>query len=93
MSKGTGRFTFRIPDVLVDQIVATIHRVNMTREEAPLDISEFIRLACEEKIAHYDRARKVEPFRMKVKKKGGVSDTPISNDLDEDSSDKVNDLS
>ena len=82
MSKGTGRHTFRIPDNIVDAMVATIHRVNLTRKEEPLDISEFVRLAVEEKIAHYDRARKVEPFRHKTRKKGGVSDTPVGNGHD-----------
>ena len=82
MSKGTGRHTFRIPDNVVDAMMATIHRVNLTRVEEPLDASEFIRLAVEEKIQHYDRARKIEPFRHKVRKKGGVSDTPPENDED-----------
>jgi hypothetical protein len=76
MSAGTARYTFRLPDDLMNAATQALHRRNHNTDQEQYDMSEFVRLAIEEKIAHMDRGRGAEPFRKSIKKRG-VSDTPL----------------
>lgn len=57
MSKGSKVVPIRIPDELRKEIELFMMERNEYSREAPLSLSEWIRKACEEKIAHLKRGR------------------------------------
>jgi hypothetical protein len=75
-SKGTPIYRFRIPHDVMNAAIATIHRRNNNTAEEPYDLSEFVRQAIVEKIAHMDRSAGRPQFRRAAAKKPGVSYTP-----------------
>lgn len=57
MSKGTKRFAFRLPPSLIDEMEETISRRNHNAPGEPWTFSDFVRIACREKVAKMERSR------------------------------------
>ncbi len=58
MSKGTTRYTVRLPDDLMTQVATTIYRRNLHSDREPWDLSAFLRVAIREKLLKMERCRK-----------------------------------
>lgn len=58
MSKGTDRYTFRLPQDMMAEVAATIYRRNLHTDREPWELSEFVRVAIREKLAKMERSRK-----------------------------------
>lgn len=58
MSKGTPVVPVRIAPELIREIEDTIARRNFWSREIPWSVSDFIRIACKEKIRKMERCRK-----------------------------------
>ena len=64
-SKGNPIVPVRFPRPLLEAVVAQVERLNSTSPAAPPDLSEFVRRAVEEKLAHYARSRRRRPNRRR----------------------------
>lgn len=58
MSKGTDRYTFRLPQELMAAVATTIYRRNLHTDKEPWELSEFVRVAIKEKLAKMERSRR-----------------------------------
>lgn len=58
MSKGSQVTPVRIPAALREQIILAIAKSNLRRRDMPRSLSDWIRDACREKLAHLERSRK-----------------------------------
>lgn len=56
-SKGTARYTFRLPPELMMEVEATIQLRNEHTTQEEWDLSEFVRVALREKVSKMDRCR------------------------------------
>ena len=65
MSRGSPVTPVRLPQELIDRIVAAYKRANLTRKEEPYTLSSFIRHAIEEKLAKMERGRSKKKKREK----------------------------
>jgi hypothetical protein len=57
MSRGTERYTYRLPPELVELVEATIQLRNLHTDREPWSQSDFVRLALLEKVRKMDRSR------------------------------------
>ena len=58
MSKGTDRYTVRLPSDLMSEVATTIYRRNLHAEGEPWDLSAFLRVAIREKLHKMERSRR-----------------------------------
>ncbi len=56
-SKGTPRYTFRIPRPLMEEIRLAIARRNVWTRDEPWDLTGFVIAALQEKLAKMERSR------------------------------------
>lgn len=66
MSKGTPRIAVRLPDDLTAEINRAVDNRNLWSAREPWTFSDFVRIACREKLAKMKRCRK----KRAAKKRG-----------------------
>lgn len=66
MSAGNPIRPVRFTPTLIDQIEVAINRRNLNAYEAEWSFSDFVRVACKEKLAHMERSRKRRTKKVKV---------------------------
>lgn len=86
MSLGTPRYTFRLPEELMDEVKERTELRNLTARGRAWEISDFVRIAIVEKLNKMERSQKggqERKRRMLLEESGETAGSePIRVDLD-----------